>query len=263
MGTKEALIYVVGSANRRGMDAPRANQREGRDTSNAFDDDESRALGNVSSISTWAPDNRQASARTGALHSYAVTASIPRLLWSIQYYDKANRIEWTFLRALPQQSMSCTATRWVAMVKKATTESLYHRLLIGLYKCSYSNRWKTCDDTAYGSGGREMVLTGAFCCSRGMGAVANHGDAIAHCERKWWYIVHLHFLPRTARRNLLFSRIANAIEDERSIFSYLRTCRAGTQWSERTFLKGFSRAEPTVVKTFARLAHEMRVVHNS
>jgi hypothetical protein len=52
MGTKEALIYVVGSANRRGMDAPRANQREGRDTSNAFDDDESRALGNVSSIST-------------------------------------------------------------------------------------------------------------------------------------------------------------------------------------------------------------------
>jgi hypothetical protein len=40
------MIRIVGSANRRGMDAPRANQREGQDTAGAFGDDESQAFGN-------------------------------------------------------------------------------------------------------------------------------------------------------------------------------------------------------------------------
>jgi hypothetical protein len=38
------MICIVGSANRR--DAPRANQREGRDTAGAFGDDESQAFSN-------------------------------------------------------------------------------------------------------------------------------------------------------------------------------------------------------------------------
>jgi hypothetical protein len=40
------MICIVGSANRRGMDAPRANQREGWDTAGAFGDDKSQAFGN-------------------------------------------------------------------------------------------------------------------------------------------------------------------------------------------------------------------------
>jgi hypothetical protein len=40
------ICIIVGSANRRGLDAPRANQREGQDTAGAFGDDESQAFGN-------------------------------------------------------------------------------------------------------------------------------------------------------------------------------------------------------------------------